>query len=263
MYKASDFVEACKRLVGMPYWYGTCIYPCSRSLLASKKVQYPAHYRESRMRKYESDCEKHLLAMDCVGLIKGFFWCGGLEPIISFLNGASSLSRKYGRGIPDKSANSLGPWCKRKGAQAGDIDSIPDVPGVIVHKTGHVGVYVGNGEVVEARGFDYGVVKTKLKERPWEDWYYLPESVLDYGESTAEPLPGPDEPKPDPEPDHPDEGAEITYFMYTVVSGDRLWNIAKRFYGTGYKFRIIQEDNGLKNDKIYPGDQLKIRKEGF
>lgn len=251
MYKAREFVEACKRLVGMPYWYGTCIYPCSRSLLASKKAQYPTHYRDSRMRKYESDCEKHLLAMDCVGLIKGFFWCGGLEPIISFLNGASSLPRKYGRGIPDKSANSLGPWCKRKGAQAGDIDSIPDVPGIIVHKSGHVGVYVGNGEVVEARGFDYGVVKTKLKERPWEDWFYLPASVLDYGQATSE------------SEEQNTEEAENSYFIYTVVSGDRLWNISKRFYGTGYKFRIIQTDNGLKNDKIYPGDRLKIRKEGF
>lgn len=253
MHKASEFVEACKRLVGMPYWYGTCIYPCSRSLLASKKVQYPTHYRESRMHKYESDCEKHLLCMDCVGMIKGFFWCGGLDPILSYLNGAFSLPRKYGRGIPDKSANSLGPWCKRKGAHAGDIDSIPDVPGIIVHKSGHVGVYVGKGEVVEARGFDFGVVKTKLKERPWEDWFYLPESVLNYGTTTADPL---------PKPEKPVEG-EITYFIYTVVSGDRLWNIAKRFYGTGYKFRIIQADNGLKNDKIYPGDQLKIRKEGF
>lgn len=251
MYKASDFAEACKRLVGMPYWYGTCIYPCSRSLLSSKKVQYPAHYRDSRMRKYERDCEKHLLCMDCVGMIKGFFWCGGLDPILSYLNGASSIPRKYGRGIPDKSANSLGPWCKSKGAQTGKIDSIPDVPGVIVHKTGHVGVYVGNGEVVEARGFDYGVVKTNLKERPWEDWFYLPDSVLDYGQATSE-----------SEEQNPEE-AENSYFIYTVVSGDRLWNISKRFYGTGYKFRIIQADNGLKNDKIYPGDRLKIRKEGF
>ena len=256
MYKAREFAEACKRLVGMPYWYGTCIYPCSRSLLASKKVQYPVHYRESRMRKYESDCEKHLLAMDCVGMIKGFFWCGGLDPILSYLNGASSLPRKYGRGIPDKSANGLGPWCKSKGAHAGKIDSIPDMPGIIVHNSGHVGVYVGNGEVVEARGFDYGVVKTKLKARPWEDWFYLPASVLHYDKATSDPPREPEEPKPG-------EEAENSYFIYTVVSGDRLWDISKRFYGTGYKFRIIQADNGLKNDKIYPGDQLKIRKAGF
>lgn len=35
---------------------------------------------------------------------------------------------------------------------------------------GHVGIYVGNGEVIEARGHLYGVVKTKLKDRPWTDW---------------------------------------------------------------------------------------------
>ena len=263
MYNASEFVAACNRLVGMPYWYGTCIYPCTRSLLASKKVQYPGHYTNSRMRKYESDCDKHLLAMDCVGLIKGFFWCGGLAPIDNYLNGLSTLPRKYARDLPDKSANSLGPWCKSKGAQAGKIETIPDVAGIIVHKSGHVGVYVGNGDVVEARGFAYGVVRTRLNERPWEDWFFLPASVLNYGGAGAPDQPEtPAEPVPDPEPEKPTEDAEITYFIHTVAAGDRLWNIAKKYYGSGYKFRMIQADNGLKNDKIYPGDQLKIRKEG-
>ena len=40
---------------------------------------------------------------------------------------------------------------------------------------GHVGVYIGNGEVIEARGHEYGVVKTKLARRPWKRWAYIDE----------------------------------------------------------------------------------------
>lgn len=44
-------------------------------------------------------------------------------------------------------------------------------------KSGHVGVYVGNGKVIEARGRDYGVVETSLDNRNWKkygrpDWLY-------------------------------------------------------------------------------------------
>ena len=36
-------------------------------------------------------------------------------------------------------------------------------------KSGHVGVYIGGGKVIEARGRDYGVVETDLNARNWEE----------------------------------------------------------------------------------------------
>lgn len=48
---------------------------------------------------------------------------------------------------------------------------------------------------------------------------------------------------------------------YTVVKGDCLWNIAKKFYGDGSKYKIIQDANGniIKNaNLIYPGQVLTI-----
>ena len=54
------------------------------------------------------------------------------------------------------------------------------MPGILLFSPGHVGVYVGGGYAVEARGFNYGVVKTKVSERKWTDWAYLPESLLQY-----------------------------------------------------------------------------------
>lgn len=48
---------------------------------------------------------------------------------------------------------------------------------------------------------------------------------------------------------------------YTVVKGDTLWNIAKKFYGNGSKYTIIADANGdkIKNPNlIYPGQVLTI-----
>ena len=39
----------------------------------------------------------------------------------------------------------------------------------------HVGVYIGNGEVIESRGRDYGVVLTKIAERTWNFAGHLPQ----------------------------------------------------------------------------------------
>ena len=49
---------------------------------------------------------------------------------------------------------------------------------------------------------------------------------------------------------------------YTVVSGDCLWNIAKRFYGDGSKYTVIYNANadviGGNPNLIYPGQVLTI-----
>ena len=29
MFKASQLVKLCQDIVGMPYWYGTCVYICT------------------------------------------------------------------------------------------------------------------------------------------------------------------------------------------------------------------------------------------
>lgn len=49
---------------------------------------------------------------------------------------------------------------------------------------------------------------------------------------------------------------------YTVVSGDCLWNIAKKFYGNGAKYTVIYDANrdviGGNPNLIYPGQVLMI-----
>lgn len=69
----------------------------------------------------------------------------------------------------DTKANTFYSQSARKGA----ISTIPEIPGLGVWKSGHTGVYVGNGKVVESRGYKYGVVITNLKSRPWTNWYEI------------------------------------------------------------------------------------------
>ena len=49
---------------------------------------------------------------------------------------------------------------------------------------------------------------------------------------------------------------------YTVVKGDCLWNIAKRFYGSGAKYTLIYNANksviGGNPNLIYPGQVFTI-----
>ena len=59
-------------------------------------------------------------------------------------------------------------------------------------------------------------------------------------------------------PENPPKPANQTY---TVVKGDCLWNIAKKFYGNGSKYTVIFNANRdkIKNaNLIYPGQVLTI-----
>lgn len=181
MFTNLQLVDFVLSMLGQPYWYGTCVYPCTESRLKSKAKQYPSHYAAGRMPKYRDAIKKRQVCMDCVGMIKGFFWTDGGKGVLDYINGGAEFKNTYkGNGCPDKSADGMLEYCKQQGAKWGKIDTLPDVPGVLVFLSGHVGVYIGGGYVVEARGFAYGVVKTKLSNRPWKHWAYLPDSLLTY-----------------------------------------------------------------------------------
>lgn len=148
-----------------PYWYGTYYLKCTEELLNKKAKQYPGHYGAERMARYRKDIENSQICGDCVnGAIKGAVWShlGKREPLYAT------------DGCPDTNADGMFSLCKRWGMEWGAMDTMPDLPGVAVRYAGHVGVYVGGGEVVEWRGFAYGCVVTKLKARKWTHWYKLP-----------------------------------------------------------------------------------------
>lgn len=155
----TGLVEWAKSMLGQPYWYGTCCYPATESLLKSKSAQYPSHYPSSRTSRYKSDIAKKAIVADCVGLIKGYYWTREDGKLAYGLDGR-----------PDKGANGMYAAAKVKGP----MSTMPEVPGLLLYKSGHVGVYIGGGYAVEAQGFSSGVVKTKVAGRGWSAWYVCP-----------------------------------------------------------------------------------------
>lgn len=150
---------------GWVYWYGTCGYECTTDLLNRKTNQYPEHYTDKRRSKYEKHIAAGKVCADCIGLFKSYAWDedGDID----------TRESDYGsNGQPDKGAKTTLSNCKVKG----DISTMPDIPGLAVWtKTGgHIGLYVGNGEVIELRGYAYGCQRNKLSDRAFTTWGLYP-----------------------------------------------------------------------------------------
>lgn len=143
---------------GWGYVWGTYGQVLTPELLQYKLTQYPEGVGD-----YAAFIRANWLGKrtaDCVGLIKGYGW----------LNGETMEIQYSSNGMPDIGANEMYYNAVRKGA----IQTMPDTPGLAVWKQGHIGVYIGNGEVIEAMGTKYGVVKTQLEGRGWTHWLEIP-----------------------------------------------------------------------------------------
>ena len=211
------FAAYCLKMVGQPYWYGTCGYKATISLLNRKAKQYPSHYTSSRMSRYKQDIRDKKVVCDCIGGAKGYAWTNGGRAMLDAIGTDSAVSNKYGaNGCPDKGANSMFVWAKSKGMEWGAIDTLPEIVGLALHTDGHVGYYVGNGYAVEWRGFNYGCVSTKVKDRKWKYWYKLP--FIQYGEAVAD-----DDGQPEiPERPTPDESTPVGTTVVIVSKGGQV-----------------------------------------
>ncbi len=156
MKTSMGLVDYARAQLGKPYWYGTFGNTATKSLLNAKKKQYPSHYQSDRMEKYKSEIGERV--HDCVGLIKGYLWS---ENFVA--------TPKYNP-LQDVSANGM----LKKCTESGNLGTMPEMPGILVFRKGHVGIYVGNKKVIEARGFNYGVVETSLSKRGWTHWGKCP-----------------------------------------------------------------------------------------
>ncbi len=139
---------------GWGYVWGTYGHILTESLLEYKVEQYP-----EGVGNYEMFIRANWLdgrTTDCVGLIKGYGW---LDPDTMTIGYATN-------GMPDYGANQM----YHSASVSGPINTMPDTPGLAVWKDGHIGVYIGNGEVIEAMGTSKGVVKTALVGRGWTNW---------------------------------------------------------------------------------------------
>ena len=143
---------------GWGYVWGTYGEVFDQALYEYKLNQYP-----EEVGRYAQFIEANWLGgrtVDCVGLIKGYGW---LNP--------ETQEIEYGtNGMADVGADQM----YENATEKGSIDSMPEIPGLAVWHSGHIGIYIGDGEVIEAKGTRYGVVRTNLDDGSWTHWLKVP-----------------------------------------------------------------------------------------
>ena len=142
-------------------------------LLTESRFQSLAASYPKEVGGYEDWIRTHWLGKrtaDCSGLIRGYWWLD-----------AETQEINYGsNGIPAMGADAMYQAASEKGATS----TMPEIPGLGVWHKGHIGIYIGNGEVVEAMSTRKGVVRTQLANGHWTAWLKIP--YINYIESTEE-----------------------------------------------------------------------------
>lgn len=155
------------------YVYGTFGSTLTSSTITNKAKQYPSQNSAKRVKLFNQALKDNpkIIATDCVGVIKAYLWGGYPNP-------------KY-NGSQDVSANGMYAKAKKRG----NIDykkykhGLPEIVGLAVQMDGHIGVYVGNGYVIESTPNTKfakqshgagGVCKTHVTARNWSHWLEIP-----------------------------------------------------------------------------------------
>lgn len=153
MIKSSDLCAYALIAVNGGYIYGSSGQKCSYSVRKSCADANPSQ-RSTIMGKGAKWDGQYV--WDCSGLFRGAW--RALDKYKS--GGATTIWNK---------------WATRKGT----IDTMPDKPGIAVFRGDgktmqHIGLYIGNGEVVDARSTDAGVVHQTLAQYGrWTHWAEL------------------------------------------------------------------------------------------
>lgn len=214
----AGLVTCVKNQVGHPYWYGCFGQIATERLLADKRKQYPDYYTA-----HDFANQLGTRVFDCMGLIKYYLWSGG--------SGAPSYNSKQ-----DLGCTGMYNKAKTKGA----IASFPKKKGLLVFKgtakkKTHVGVYVGDDKVIEAKGHAYGVIKSSFTGGSWKYWAQCP-----FIEADAEAPAAPTTP---------------TQNVYIIKKGDNMRSIARKL---GVSVNYLRKKNPqIKNiNLIYPGHKI-------
>lgn len=140
------------------YVYGTLGQVCTVSLLDQCAARYPANNLAGGAMRTLGNKWLGRRVTDCIGLLKYYV-----------MSDAYGKNPKY---ISEYDLSANGAYSRA--TSKGPMSTLPEVPGICLHMPGHFGIYIGNGYAIEARGTAYGVVKTRIKDRPWSAWFRSP-----------------------------------------------------------------------------------------
>lgn len=170
--KSKWIVRYCLAQLGRPYWRGTYGQLASPALLEYERKRFPDSYKAA---DFEQQAREGKKVHDCCGLLKGAMLC-------ETVNGAPTGELKPVDYNPTMLYDAAS-------VKSDDMKKFPMIAGYLVYNSNksHVGVYTGDGEVTEARGHAYGVVKSKITDSRWKFWSDY--CFADY--SDIEPAPAP------------------------------------------------------------------------
>ena len=167
---AAGLVKHMKKCLqdGWGYVYGAIGQTCTERLLDQCAERYPANnLAGGAMRQAGEKWLKKKVA-DCSGIVKAYL-------MSEYTGGPITYNAEVDTAVHYNAAKEKGP-----------IGTMPDIPGVLVYMPGHVGVYVGDGEVIESAGTLYGVKKSTVEKSyisgPWTHWYKCPGITYDESE---------------------------------------------------------------------------------
>lgn len=146
-----------KALQGSPYMWGTYGKRITNDLIDQKVKQYSSQYRSAYIKKLRGYVGTGKRAVDCCGLVKAYM-----------MQSAPDKDPIYKKAY-DKNVNGMKSACPTKGK----IATLPEVAGLLLFQgTAHMGIYLGDGKVIEAVGSD--VVRiTELRRGKWDTWGQL------------------------------------------------------------------------------------------
>ena len=147
-----------------------------------KNLEKTTDADRANSRKYGSKWIGHRVS-DCSGL---FYWAFRQLGGVKIYHGSNTIWNE---------------WCVSQGDLKGGrrTDGKPLLPGTAVFtynkttkKRGHIGLYIGNGWVIEAEGAQNGVIRSKITKTKWVEWGEL--NGVNYAGAEDEPV------TPEPEP---------------------------------------------------------------
>lgn len=155
-----DLVEWAKQAQshGWGYVWGSYGEVLTQKTLNSKAKQYP-----DEVGSKADFIKTHWLGRrtaDCIGLIKGYGW----------LNTQTGTIEYGTNGMPDIGADTMFENVAEKGA----IDTLPEIPGLALWHSGHIGIYIGGGKVIHAANTHAGVIISDVSGSGFTHWLKIP-----------------------------------------------------------------------------------------